>query len=129
MTRPSQARLDLSALRHNVALARELAPQARLMAVVKANAYGHGAVTMARELEPRVDALAVACSEEALELREAGIRCPILLMEGVFESRELTVAAEAGFWVTGAAMIGSGIWLILGMQETHPRQKAAPGTD
>lgn len=100
MTRPSQARLDLGALRHNVALARELAPRARLMAVVKANAYGHGAVTMARELEPRVDALAVACTEEAMELREAGIRCPILLLEGVFEASELLLAAEFGFWIT-----------------------------
>jgi alanine racemase len=100
MTRPSQARLDLSALHHNVALARELAPRARLMAVVKANAYGHGAVTMARELEPRVDALAVACSEEALELREAGIRCPILLLQGVFEAKELLLAARHGLWIT-----------------------------
>lgn len=63
MTRPCRAHLDLSALRHNVALARELAPRSRLMAVVKANAYGHGAVTMSRELEPLVDALAVACLE------------------------------------------------------------------
>ncbi len=100
MTRPSQARLDLSALRHNLAVARELAPRARLMAVVKANAYGHGAVTMARELEPRVDALAVACIEEALALREAGIRCPVLLLQGVFEASELPVAAASGFWIT-----------------------------
>ena len=100
MTRPSQARLDLSALHHNVAVARELAPGTRLMAVVKANAYGHGAVTMARELEPRVDALAVACTEEALALRDAGISCPILLLQGVFEASELPVAAAAGFWIT-----------------------------
>ncbi|WP_116365243.1 alanine racemase [Parahaliea mediterranea] len=100
MSRPSQARLDLAALRHNVALASELAPNARVMAVVKANAYGHGAVTMARELEPRVDAMAVACLEEALELRESGIRAPILLLEGVFEPAELAVAAREQIWVT-----------------------------
>lgn len=100
MTRPAQARLDLSALRHNVALARELAPAARLMAVIKANAYGHGAAAIARELEPGVDALAVACSEEALELREAGIRCPILLLQGVFEARELLLAARHSLWIT-----------------------------
>ncbi|QIB66740.1 alanine racemase [Kineobactrum salinum] len=100
MSRPSQARLDLRALRHNVALARELAPTARLMAVVKANAYGHGAVTMARALEPLADALAVACSEEAVELRRAGIRCPILLLEGVFEAAELALAAEHDLWIT-----------------------------
>ncbi|GAB3278183.1 alanine racemase [Parahaliea aestuarii] len=100
MSRPSQARLDLAALRHNVALAAELAPNAKVMAVVKANAYGHGAVTMARELEPRVDAMAVACLEEALELRESGIHAPILLLEGVFEPAELEVAARENLWVT-----------------------------
>lgn len=100
MTRPCQAHLDLSALRHNLALARELAPRSRLMAVVKANAYGHGAVTMARELAPRVEALAVACLEEALELRESGIDCPILLLEGVFSPDEWATAVRAGCWVT-----------------------------
>ncbi|WP_241262879.1 alanine racemase [Parahaliea mediterranea] len=98
--RPNQARLDLSAARHNIALARELAPASKVMAVVKANAYGHGAVTMARTLEPHADALAVACMEEALELREAGIGAPILLLEGVFEPDELAVAAKAGLWIT-----------------------------
>ena len=100
MTRPCRAHLDLSALRHNVALARELAPRSRLMAVVKANAYGHGAVTMSRELEPLVDALAVACLEEALELRDSGIRCPLLLLEGVFSPEEWGTAAAAGCWIT-----------------------------
>jgi len=100
MARPNQARLNLEALRHNVALARELAPNSRLMAVVKANAYGHGAVAMARALEPHVDALAVACIEEALELRESGIAAPVLLLEGVFEPEELAVAVQRGFWVT-----------------------------
>jgi alanine racemase len=100
MARPNQARLDLAALRHNLDVARGLAPRAKLMAVVKANAYGHGAVTIARELQSRADALAVACIEEALELREAGVDAPILLLEGVFEARELTTAAQLGFWVT-----------------------------
>jgi alanine racemase len=100
MARPNQARLDLAALRHNLALARELAPGARVMAVVKANGYGHGAVTIASALEPLVDALAVACTEEALELREAGIEAPILLLQGVFAAEELTVAAQSGLWVT-----------------------------
>ncbi|HEY7776776.1 MAG TPA: alanine racemase [Kineobactrum sp.] len=100
MARPAQARLNLAALRHNVGVTRELAPDTQLMAVVKANAYGHGSVVMARALEPLVDALAVACSEEALELRTAGIRCPILLMEGVFEAHELITAAQHSLWVT-----------------------------
>lgn len=100
MARPNQARLNLAAARHNIALARELAPRARVMAVVKANAYGHGAATMAGALEPHADALAVACTEEALELRESGITAPILLLEGVFEPDELAIADRAGLWVT-----------------------------
>lgn len=100
MARPNQAKLDLGALRHNLDVARKLAPNSKLMAVVKANAYGHGIVTIARQLDPLADALAVACIEEAVELREAGISAPILLLEGVFESEELLSAAQLGLWVT-----------------------------
>jgi alanine racemase len=100
MARPNQARLDLCALRHNVSVARQLAPSSRLMAVVKANAYGHGAVTIAGALQPLVDALAVACIEEALELRYAGISAPILLLEGIFEAQELQQAAQLDLWIT-----------------------------
>lgn len=100
MARPNEARLDLGALRHNVSVARRLAPGARLMAVIKANAYGHGGVAIATALQHRVDALAVACIEEALELRYAGIATPILLLEGVFEARELLTAAQLDLWLT-----------------------------
>lgn len=99
MARPTQARLNLDALRHNVKLAQSLAPQSRLMAVVKANAYGHGALAMASALEPYSDAMAVACIEEALELRESGIKAPLLLLEGPFEPAELAVAAANDFWL------------------------------
>jgi alanine racemase len=100
MARPSQARLDLGALRHNVKVARQLAPQSKVMAVVKANAYGHGAITIAGALQSAVDALAVACIEEAVELRDAGITLPILLLEGLFEAAELTTAAQLDLWLT-----------------------------
>ncbi len=100
MARPNQALLNLNALRHNAAVARSLAPSSKLMAVVKANGYGHGATTVAHGLEPVVDALAVACIEEAVELRDSGIIAPILLLEGVFEAREYVAAAELGLWVT-----------------------------
>ncbi len=100
MARPNQARLDLGALRHNVNVARELAPHAKVMAVVKANAYGHGAVIIAGALQSMVDALAVACIEEAMELRYAGITAPILLLEGVFEAAELATAAQLDLWLT-----------------------------
>lgn len=99
MARANQARLNLEALRHNLRHARSLAPQSRLMCVVKANGYGHGALAVASALEPLTDALAVACIEEALELRDGGITAPILLLEGVFNADELTLAANLGFWV------------------------------
>jgi len=100
MSRPTCATISRSALTHNVGVVRELAPRARVMAVVKANAYGHGAIEVARCLEPAVDALAVACLEEALELRAAGIEKPLLLLEGTFSHDELTAAAEKSLWVT-----------------------------
>lgn len=103
MARPNQARLNLAALRHNLALVRRLAPRARAMAVVKADAYGHGAATVARVLAPLADALAVACLEEAQALRDAGISVPILLLEGVFEPAELQVAAQQNLWITIAS--------------------------
>ena len=100
MARPNQARLDLCALRHNVRVAHQLAPASRVMAVVKADAYGHGAVTIAGALHADVDALAVACIEEAVTLREAGIATPILLLEGVFEAQELPLVAQLNLWIT-----------------------------
>lgn len=100
MARPNRAALDLAALHHNLGHARHLAPRSRLMAVVKANAYGHGALAIARALEPGVDALAVASIEEAVTLREGGIEAPVLLLQGVFEAAELAIAAQLNFWVT-----------------------------
>lgn len=102
MARPAQITLNLQALRANTAHARTLAGSARLMAVVKANAYGHGAVTIATALAPLVDAFAVACLAEALELRAAGIQTPILLLEGVFEACELEQVAAQSLWLTVA---------------------------
>ncbi|TNE76908.1 MAG: alanine racemase [Gammaproteobacteria bacterium] len=100
MSRPTKALIDLSALRHNVELASGVAPNSRTMAIVKANAYGHGAVAVARAVEDLVPAFGVACIEEALELREAGVTKPILLLEGAFCGEEINVAAEQGFWLS-----------------------------
>lgn len=99
MSRPCRALIDLDALRHNYQLALELAPNSQAIAVVKANAYGHGAVAAAKALEPLAPALGVACIEEAQELRAAGIRKPILLLEGIFSSDELNTAANEDFWL------------------------------
>lgn len=95
--RPAQATIDLAALRHNYRLARSLGG-GKALAVIKADAYGHGAVQCARALEPEADGFAVACIEEALELREAGIRAPILLLEGFFEASELELIDRHGLW-------------------------------
>lgn len=95
--RPARALIDLDALRHNYQLARELSG-ARALAVVKADAYGHGAVRCASALAEEADGFAVACIEEALELRAAGIRAPILLLEGFFEADELALIAEHELW-------------------------------
>jgi alanine racemase len=95
--RPARALIDLQALRHNYRLARELSG-ARALAVIKADAYGHGAVRCACALEADADGFAVACIEEALELRAAGIRAPVLLLEGFFEANELPLIAEHDLW-------------------------------
>ena len=79
--RPVWAEIDLDAVAHNVRLLAERAAPARLYAVVKANAYGHGAVAVARAaVEAGAAGLAVACVDEARELRDAGIGAPILLV-------------------------------------------------
>ena len=101
MARANQARLDLAALRHNLQHAKKLAPHSKVMCVVKANGYGHGALNVAGTLAPLCDALAVACIEEAIELRDGGIgiETPILLLEGIFQAQELLIASELNFWV------------------------------
>ena len=95
--RPARALIDLQALRHNYQLAREVTG-AKALAVIKADAYGHGAVRCAQALEAEADGFAVACIEEALELRAAGIRAPVLLLEGFFEADELPLIVEHDFW-------------------------------
>lgn len=78
--RPTWIEVDAAALRHNLACLRSrLSPTTRLMAVIKANAYGHGAVDVARTLAA-ADYLAVATLGEALELRDAGIAAPLLVL-------------------------------------------------
>jgi len=97
MSRPSYAVIDTQAFVANYRYARSLAPAARALAVIKANAYGHGAVVLGRILAPEADAFGVASSEEAMELRESGIDNPILLFEGAFEPAEVADAALHNF--------------------------------
>ncbi len=95
--RPARALIDLQALRHNYQFARKLSG-ARALAVIKADAYGHGAVRCALALEAEADGFAVACIEEALALREVGIKAPVLLLEGFFEASELELIVKHDFW-------------------------------
>jgi alanine racemase len=88
-----RAEVSAAALRANLARIREVAPASRVMAVVKANAYGHGLVPTALCLAD-ADAFAVARIEEALALRGAGVRRPIVLLEGVFNAEQLAEAAR-----------------------------------
>lgn len=88
MSRPAVCEIDLAAIQHNFQLIKTLAPNAKRLAMVKANAYGHGLVEVAKILSD-ADALGVACIEEALILRNASIKTPIVLMEGFFTPDEL----------------------------------------
>lgn len=93
MTRPIQAIVHLSALVNNLLVARQAAPSAKIFAVIKANAYGHGLLRVAKALEES-DGFAVLSLDEAVRLREAGFAQPILLLEGVFSEGELAVVTE-----------------------------------
>jgi alanine racemase len=96
MTPMVSATVDSGALRHNLNVVRQWAPKSRVMAVIKANAYGHGLVAVARALES-TDAFAVARVDEGLTLRLAGINAPTVLLEGVFDREQLDAAAGAHF--------------------------------
>jgi alanine racemase len=90
------ATIDTGALRHNLSVVRRRAPKSKVMAVIKANAYGHGLVAVARALDS-ADAFAVARVDEGLILREAGIHVPTVLLEGVFDREQLAAAEAAQF--------------------------------
>ncbi|MEM6405307.1 MAG: alanine racemase [Pseudomonadota bacterium] len=87
-----QASINLTALQHNLTQVRQHAPGQRIIAVIKADAYGHGLVPVAQSLQGQVDMFAVARLHEAITLREAGIAADILLLEGVHDQEELTLA-------------------------------------
>ncbi|MEO7775832.1 MAG: alanine racemase, partial [Steroidobacteraceae bacterium] len=88
-----RAVIDTRALRANLARIRQAAPRSKVMAVVKANAYGHGLVGAALALGD-ADAFAVARIEEAFALRSAGVDRPIVLLEGVVNALQLEEAAQ-----------------------------------
>lgn len=98
MARPAYACVNLDAIIHNYLLSKQLSVGGQSVAIIKGNAYGHGAVRVAQALAPLADAFGVACIEEALELREAGISTPILLLEGFFNTEELPLIEKHQLW-------------------------------
>lgn len=91
------AEVDAAALAHNLAVVRRQAPSSRVLAVVKADAYGHNLVPAARALaRAGADGFGVACMETALALRDAGIKRRILVLEGAASGSELAVARSVG---------------------------------
>ena len=94
MIRSAYALIRLEHLAHNLNILRNFAPRSKIMAVVKADAYGHGLVKTAQALN-QADAFAVACVNEALELRSAGILHPIVCLQGFSNSKQLQLIADA----------------------------------
>ncbi len=93
MTRPVHASIDVNALQHNYNQVRRLAPESRVMAIVKADAYGHGLLMCCRALK-EADAFGLLDLGDAISLREAGFSHPICLLEGFFSNDEIPLIAE-----------------------------------
>ena len=95
--RPLNARIRLDNLRHNYQTLKQI-HGGKMLAVIKADAYGHGAVRCAQALSEIADGFAVATVDEAVELRESGITNPIVLLEGVFEASEYATVDKYNLW-------------------------------
>ncbi|THB63626.1 MAG: alanine racemase [Gammaproteobacteria bacterium] len=93
MSRDVTATINISALQNNFKLAKNLQPQAKMMAVVKSDAYGHGVIPVAKALN-ETDGFAVSCIDEAQKLRGAGITKKIILLEGVHTADEIDYIAS-----------------------------------
>ena len=92
----TKAIINLVACQHNLSIAKQAAPDSKCIAIIKANAYGHGIVQIAKALT-NADIFGVARIDEALQLRKAGITAPILLLEGFSTQSELELICEQGF--------------------------------
>lgn len=97
-TRAVRVRVDLSAVLDNFALARQLAGKQKLFAVVKADAYGHGAVSVAKALDGTADGFAVVTIDEAVQLREASVAKPVLVLQGVSVLSDFDVVVAHDLW-------------------------------
>ena len=98
MTRPSRVIIDIKALEHNFSRIKELVHNSKIMAIIKADAYGHGIVRVAKTLRD-ADAFGVACLEEAEQLRIASITTPIILLEGPYKPNDLSLIIKLNLQV------------------------------
>jgi alanine racemase len=94
MSRPIHANIDLAALRHNHAVVRRYAPNSKIWSVVKANAYGHGDLAVVNALAEITDGFALLEVASAIRLRQAGVKQPIVLLEGIFSPDEVPLLAK-----------------------------------
>ncbi|MFI4962915.1 MAG: alanine racemase [Legionellales bacterium] len=97
MARPTKLVIEPSALLHNVKQIRHYAPGKKIIAMVKANAYGCGVHVVAPVLDGQVDGFGVACMEEALAIRAMGVHTPCVLFQGIFSADELPLVAKNQF--------------------------------
>lgn len=93
MPRPLVAKIHVSAMAHNLSIARKKCPTSKLWAVIKADGYGHGLERSMRGFS-QADGLAVIENQDALQLRELGWTKPILLLEGIYHSSDISIAAK-----------------------------------
>ena len=89
MKRGACVEIDLNAITHNLSVVRQFSTKANILAVIKANAYGHGMLAVARHLNDKVDGIAVACVEEAVTLRESAIQSDIVILQGFHNQAQL----------------------------------------
>lgn len=99
MARFIEAHISKAALLHNLAQVKKCAPRSKILAMIKANAYGHGLARVATTLKD-VDYLGVSCLEEALSIRAVGVKTDVILMEGIFHSNELPEIEKHDFMIT-----------------------------
>ena len=99
MSRAAIAILSTENLFHNLEVIKKASPRSKVMAMIKANAYGHGLRSVALRIGKNVDSLGVASIDEALALRKIGVKTQMTLVEGIFEPDELLIASSQQFHV------------------------------
>jgi alanine racemase len=100
MFEPTTVCIDLEALSNNLRRVKSAAPKSKVLAMIKCNAYGHGAIEVAKKIEPEVGMFGVMFLKEALELHHAGIKKPLVILTGFFDGEELKTINRYGFNVT-----------------------------